>query len=148
MAEYAVVLQFYRYGLLEPMLKSLLCAFARGERMKCREAEEVPIEFDEVQQCWNIEVIYDGAPGWSMVVGNTAMQDAMAGYLMAHDQFLRGFDGPDAYIYALNVLYIAFFQDDDITDPSILCGAFQAFRKALIRQHDSDQPTMQNTEFQ
>jgi len=72
---------------------------------------------------------------------DTSMQDAIAGYFRARDKFLRGMDGLSAYIYAVNVLYVAFVQDIGTTDPNILCEAFQAFRKALIRQHNANQKT-------
>jgi hypothetical protein len=76
------------------------------------------------------------------------MQDAIAGYLRTQDQFLRSMDDLDAYIDAVEALYAAFAQDAGITDPNILCEAFLAFRKALVRQHYPDRAAMHITDFQ
>ena len=41
--------------------------------MTCRKApsKEVAIDFTTQQQWWDIEVVYDGAPGWAMAAGNS-----------------------------------------------------------------------------
>jgi hypothetical protein len=67
------------------------------------------------------------------------MQNAITGFLRARDQLQKDMDALDAYVHATNVLYAAFIQGIGITDRRTLCNAFQAFRKALTRQHNASQ---------
>jgi hypothetical protein len=61
-----------------------------------------------------------------------SMENAIAGFLRAREQLLLSMDAVDAYQSATNALYVAFVQDNGVTDRKILCEAFGAFRKALI----------------
>jgi len=76
------------------------------------------------------------------------MQDAITRYLRARDQLLQSMDALDAFVYATNVLYAAFAEDIGIADRKLLCEAFQAFRRELIRQHDANQAAIRITDFQ
>jgi hypothetical protein len=67
------------------------------------------------------------------------MQEVITGYLSARDQLHQGMDDLGAYVFARNMMYVAFVQDIGITDHRILCGAFRAFRKLLTRQQDAYQ---------
>lgn len=77
-----------------------------------------------------------------------SMEIAITGYLKARDQLLLSIDAPDAYIYATNVLYVAFATDIGIADRRVMCWAFQAFRKALIHQYGANQAAIHTTDFQ
>jgi hypothetical protein len=77
-----------------------------------------------------------------------SIQQAINGYLRARDQLQRDMDAVDAYDHATNVLYEAFIQGFGVTDRRILCIAFQAFRRELIRQHDANQAAIRITDFQ
>ena len=79
---------------------------------------------------------------------NLSMKQAITGYLRARDQYLKSIDAIDAYDHATNVLYAALIQGVGITDRRILCNAFQAFRRELIRQHDANQSAICITDFQ
>jgi flagellar biosynthesis regulator FlaF len=77
-----------------------------------------------------------------------SMENAIAAYLRARDQYLQSMDALDAFVYATNVLYAAFAEDIGIADRRVLCEAFQAFRRELIRQHDANQAAIRITDFQ
>jgi len=79
---------------------------------------------------------------------NLSMQQAITGFLRARDRLQRDMDAVDAYDHATNVLYEAFIQGFGVTDRGILCIAFKAFRRELIRQHDANQAAIRITDFQ
>jgi hypothetical protein len=79
---------------------------------------------------------------------NLSMQDAITGYLRARDQYLQSMDALDAFVFATNVLYVAFAEDIGIADRRILCNAFQSFRKALIRHCKTNQAVIHITTLQ
>jgi hypothetical protein len=76
------------------------------------------------------------------------MQNAIAGYLRARKRNLQSMDALDAYAHATDVLYAAFAEDIGIADRRILCNAFQAFRRELIRQHNASQAAIHIAAFQ
>ena len=92
------------------------------------------------------EIIVDDAQGDQDL--EPSMQDAITGFLRAREQLLLSMDALDAYQSVTNALYVAFVQGFGVTDRRILCNAFQAFRRELIRQHDANQADIRMTDFQ